>query len=156
VQELAEPPAVHGSVQPREDPEAFAWKVLASCWQGDRATFNSTHAPYSVLHRTPFRHYSGRDAVFDYYQGLRAVIGELRFSVDNVASQPFSHNGIDIAVRWTVSGIHNGEILGVPATGKPIFILGVTHWHCIADHVAIETTIFDDLAVLSQTQVGPM
>jgi hypothetical protein len=38
-------------------------------------------------------------------------------------------------------------------TGKPMFVMGVTHWRCIKDHVAIESTIFDDLAVLSQTMV---
>jgi predicted ester cyclase len=137
-------------VLPRDDPDAFALRVLSSCWHGDRETFNSTHAPYTALHRTPFRHYSGRDAVFDYYQQLRSVLGNVRLSVDHVASQPFSSNGSDIAVRWTVSGTHEGDMMGVAPTGKAILILGVTHWHCIADHIAIETTIFDDLAVLSQ------
>ena len=40
--------------------------------------------------------------------------------------------------------------MGVPPTGKPIYILGVTHWRCIAGRIAIEMTVFDDLAVLSQ------
>ena len=138
---------------PRDDPEGFAWRVIGSCWSGDRETFESTHAPYSVLHRSPFRHYSGRKDVFEYYQHLRDVVGDARFSVDHVASQPFSDNGIDIAVRWSAAGYHQAEVSGVKATGKPMFILGVTHWRCITDHVAIESTIFDDLAVLSQTMV---
>ncbi len=138
-------------VTPRSDPEAFAWRVLTSCWRGDRALFDTTHAPYSVLHRSPMRHYSGRDQVFDYYQNLRRILGDAAFSVDHVASQPFADNGIDIAVRWTAAGHHEGEVLGVAPTGKPMFILGVTHWRCIADRIAIEMTVFDDLAVLSQT-----
>lgn len=140
-------------VLPRENPETFAWKVLASCWRGDKATFDTTHAPYSVMHRSPFRHYSGRDAVFEYYQSLRKILGQIYFSVDHVSSQPFSHNGVDIAVRWTATGTHDGAVMGVDPTGKPMLILGITHWHCIADHIAIESTIFDDLAVLSQTLV---
>jgi len=141
------------AVTPGQDPEAFAWRVLNSCWTGDRATFDSTHAPYSVLHRSPMRHYSGRDEVFAYYQSLRAILGHVHFSVDHIASQPFSENGVDIAVRWTATGTHDGEVMGVAPTGKPMFILGVTHWRCIAGRIAAEMTVFDDLAVLSQTLV---
>jgi predicted ester cyclase len=138
------------AVDPVEDPTAFAWRVLTACWTGDRATFDTVHAPYCVLHRSPFRHYSGRAAVFDYYQSLRQIIGDLRFCVDHVATQPLSTNGIDIAVRWSVSGTHAGAVMGVAPTGRPIYILGVTHWRCIAGRIAIEMTVFDDLAVLSQ------
>lgn len=153
LQRVEVPAAPAGAILPSKNPEAFAWKVLASCWTGDKQTFDSMHAPYSVMHRSPFRHYSGRDAVFDYYQQLRSILGHVHFSVDHVSSQPFSENGTDIAIRWTAAGTHDGEVMGVAPTGKPMFIMGVTHWHCIADHIAIEQTIFDDLAVLSQTLV---
>ncbi len=137
-------------LDPADDPTAFAWRVHTACWTGDRGTFDTVHAPYCVLHRSPFRHYSGRAAVFDYYQSLRQIIGDLRFSVDHVATQSLSTNGVDIAVRWSVSGMHAGAVMGVPPTGLPIYILGVTHWRCIAGRIAIEMTVFDDLAVLSQ------
>ena len=138
---------------PREDPEGFAWHVLNSCWSGDWETFENTHAPYSVLHRSPMRHYSGRDQVFGYYQNLRRVLGHVHFSVDHIATQPFGDDGVDIAVRWTAAGLHEGEVEGIGPTGKPMFIMGVTHWRCIAGRIAIEMTVFDDLAVLSQTLV---
>ena len=138
------------AIDPAEDPEAFAWRVLTACWTGDRDTFNTAHAPYCVLHRSPFRHYSGRNEVFDYYQSLRGIVGDVSFSVDHIATQPLSTNGVDIAVRWSVAGTHAGAVMGVPPTGKPIYILGVTHWRCIAGRIAIEMTVFDDLAVLSQ------
>jgi len=148
------PESADRPVTPRDDPTAFAWRVLRSCWRGDRDLFDTTHAPYSVLHRSPLRHYSGRGEVYDYYQNLRRIMGDAHFSVDHVASQPFAGNGIDIAVRWTATGEHQGDVLGIKATGKPLFIMGVTHWRCINDRISAEMTIFDDLAVLSQTLVG--
>ena len=153
VRQVEPPEDQPGLCLPRDNPEAFAWRVIGSCWSGDRDIFETTHAPYSVLHRSPFRHYSGRNDVFDYYQHLREVVGDAKFSVDHVASQPFSDNGIDIAVRWTAAGYHEAEVSGMKPTGKPMFVMGVTHWRCITEHVAIESTIFDDLAVLSQTMV---
>ena len=149
----ADLPAAGEAVSPRGDPEAFARRVLRSCWMGNKALFDTMHAPYSVMHRSPMRHYSGRDDVFAYYESLRDIIGDAHFSIDHVASQPFSDAGVDIAVRWTVAGLHESEVMGVAATGKPLFILGVTHWRCIEDRITAEVTVFDDLAVLSQTLV---
>jgi predicted ester cyclase len=145
------PSDIDRPISPREDPEAFAWRVLASAWNGDQMTFDEMHAPYSVLHRSPLRHYSGRHEAYAYYQSLRKILGSVQFSVDHVASQPFSENGIDIAVRWTVAGSHEGEVMGIAPTGKPLFIMGVSHWRCINDRISAEMTVFDDLAVLSQT-----
>jgi predicted ester cyclase len=147
------PDGVNQSVSPRDDPAAFAWRVLNSCWRGDREAFDTTHAPYSVLHRSPLKHYSGRGDVYGYYQNLRRIMGDVHFSVDHIASQTFAENGVDIAVRWTATGEHRGEVLGVKPTGKPMFIMGVTHWRCVNDRISAEMTIFDDLAVLSQTLV---
>lgn len=146
-------PDIDKPVSPHDNPEGFAWRVLHSCWNGDRDAFESTHAPYTALHRSPLTHYSGRGQIYDYYQNLRRIVGDARFSVDHIASQPFGQNGTDIAVRWTAAGFHEGEVLGVKPTGKPMFILGITHWRCVNNHIAVEKTIFDDLAVLSQTLV---
>lgn len=137
-------------VSPRVDPESFAWRVLTASWAGDADRFLATHSPYSVLHRSPLRHYSGNRSVFDYYQTLATAMGDIKISVDHVASQPFAGNGIDIAVRWSATGYHKAPIVGVEATDKPLFIMAVTHWRCIADRISAEWTIFDDLAVLSQ------
>ncbi len=150
VSDVAPPDSVESVVSPIDDPEAFAWRALWAVWTGNKAVFDTLHAPYCVLHRSPFRHYSGRDEVFGYYAELREILGHASFSVDHVATQPFETNGIDIAVRWTAAGMHEGEVMGVKPTGKPMFIMGVTHWRCIAGRIAIEMTVFDDLAVLSQ------
>ncbi len=147
---VALPDSVAARVDPRQDPTAFAWHALWSAWSGNRAAFDALHAPYCVLHRSPFRHYSGRGDVFSYYETLRGILGPASISIDHVATQPFSTNGIDIAVRWTAAGTHEGEVMGVAPTGKPMYLLGVTHWRCIAGRITSEITVFDDLAVLSQ------
>ncbi|MEM9400941.1 MAG: ester cyclase [Pseudomonadota bacterium] len=143
-------PTASGAESPEQDPTAFAWRTLQGLWTGDKALVDAAYAPYCVLHRSPFDHHSGRDALFAYYQDLRKVLGDTRFSVDHIAVQSSDSNGTDIAVRWTVAGTHEGELRGVKPTGKPVYILGATHWRCIAGRIAVEVTVFDDLAVLSQ------
>lgn len=147
----AAPSAAEEPVSPIADPEAFAWRALRSCWSGERQTFESLYAPYCVLHRSPLDHHSGREALFDYYQALSRALGGAVVSVDHVATQAFEGDGVDIAVRWTAAGRHENELVGAQPSGNPLFILGVTHWRCVAGRIASEITVFDDLALLSQT-----
>jgi len=148
----ASPPATAAEpASPGADPEAFAWRALSACWAGDRRTFDALYAPYCVLHRSPVDYCSGRDELLSYYRTLDRALGGATVSVDHVAAQPFAGDGVDIAVRWTAAGHHEGQLLGVEPGGNPLFILGVTHWRCIAGRIAVEMTVFDDLALLSQT-----
>lgn len=135
---------------PLDDPERFAWRTLVSAWANDAKTFFDCHAPYSVLQRSPVQHFSGREAVLGYYAGLAQAIGDACVSVDHVAALPFADNGVDIAVRWTASGIHSGRLHGIEPTQMPVLILAITHWRCLAGRIVAEWTIFDDVALLSQ------
>lgn len=147
---LESPAPASSEASPVEDPAAFAWRALAGCWLGDRATFDATHAPYCVLHRSPVLQVSGRDDVYGHYRLLGDALGAARLSVDHVASRAHAQGGIDIAARWSLSATHEGPIQGVAASGKALFILGATHWNCVAGRIARETTVFDELAVLGQ------
>jgi len=152
VMQASPPAATADTASPATNPEAFAWRALRACWSDDRKTFDALYAPYCVLHRSPADYYSGRDQLLSYYQTLNRALGGASVSVDHVAAQPFA-GGVDIAVRWTAAGRHEGKLLNVEPGGKPLFILGVTHWRCIAGRIAVEMTVFDDLALLSQTMV---
>jgi predicted ester cyclase len=138
-------------VDPLADPERFAQQVIANNWShGVTASVESSYAPYAVQHRSPIEVYSGRDAVSGHYRNLRDAIDVYGVSVDHVAVQPADSQGLRIAVRWTVAGRHCGDYQGVAASGKPVFVLGASHWHIEAGRIAQEWTIFDSLAVLSQ------
>ncbi|MCP4047840.1 MAG: ester cyclase [Gammaproteobacteria bacterium] len=133
---------------------AFAGKILGQCWQGgDMAALNQFYAPYCVLHRAPLQRYSGREATLDHYGDWRRALPNAELSIDHVCSQPFDTNSQRIAVRWSVAAHHQGELAGQPGTGKPVYIMGVTHWHLVEGRIAAEWTIFDELAVLAQTLV---
>lgn len=133
------------------DADAFAGGLLTALWD-ERATEKAQHcyAPYAVLHRSPIERHSGREAVIAHYAGLNRAFGNPRVSLDHVACQPFGSNGWDVAARWSLAGEHAGAFAGVAATGNPVFVLGVSHWRVVAERVAAEWTVFDQLAVLGQ------
>lgn len=136
---------------PGTDAEKFAAMVLNSLWSnGDTETIAAAYAPYAVLHRSPVSHHSGRGAIDWHYAGLRNAINVAGVAIDHVAVQPCQPNGLSIAARWSVAGTHSGEFLGCPATGKPVYILGASHWRVIADRIVADWTVFDGVGVLSQ------
>jgi predicted ester cyclase len=129
----------------------FALQVLANSWKsGSDATTSAAYAPYVVAHRSPIELYSGRESVAAHYAGLRAAVEVDGITVDHVAVQPADEAALKVAVRWSASGRHVGDYLGVAATNRPVFLMGETHWRIESGRIAVEWTVFDGLGVLSQ------
>jgi predicted ester cyclase len=132
----------------------FAERVLKSCWlTGKREALESAYAPYAVLQRAPLHIHSGRDQLIEHFAGWRSALPGASLKVDHVCSQPFDGKNQRIAVRWSVAGIHEGELADMPASGKPVYIVGVTHWVLVDGRIVREWTVFDELAVLAQTLI---
>ena len=133
------------------DETRLATEFLATQWaSADIPTRWDRYAPYAVLHRSPVERYSGRDAIAGHCESARRAFGDPRVSLDHVACQPFGGGGLDIAARWTLAGSHADAFAGTAATGKPLFVLGVSHWRTAAGRIVAEWTVFDQLAVLGQ------
>jgi predicted ester cyclase len=144
----ASPP---GLVDARADTEEFSRQLLTALWQsGDSSMLEAAFAPYAVLHRSPIEIVSGRDSIIAYHAGLRDAFDVSATSVDHVMEQPAGNNATHVATRWALSGKHVGEFLGAKATGRPVYILGVTHRRIVDGRIAVEWTVFDSLGVLSQ------
>ena len=133
------------------DPQQFSQQVLNALWMTDSSTtIESAYAPYSVMHRSPIEIISGRAAIAKHYADLRGAFDCSAASVDHIAVQAAGDHTHHIAARWAVCGMHVGEYLGVAATGKPVYIMGVTHRRIVDGRIAVEWTVFDSLGVLSQ------
>ena len=148
----AEPLTVTPGLDAAEaDETRLATEFLATQWaSADIPTRWNRYAPYAVLHRSPVERYSGREAIAGHYESVRRAFGDPRISLDHVARQPFGRDGRDVAARWTLTGSHADTFAGIAATGKPVFILGVSHWRTMAGRIVAEWTVFDQLAVLGQ------
>ena len=124
--------------------------LLANWMSGDAATLDSAYAPYAVMHRSPVETVSGRESIASHYTRLRKAFNIAGASVDHVCSQVGGSNVHHVASRWAVCGEHQGDYLGISATGKPVYILGVTHRRIVDGRIAVEWTVFDSLGVMAQ------
>ncbi len=126
-------------------------QVLQAQWvSGDAAILDAAYSHYAVLHRSPVEIVSGKAAIESHYAQLRRAFHVDATSIDHVCEQSAGEDADHVATRWTLCGEHVGDFLGVPATGKPVFIMGVTHRRIVNRRIAVEWTVFDSLGVLAQ------
>jgi steroid delta-isomerase-like uncharacterized protein len=62
---------------------------------------------------------------------LRRAFPDIQYRIDDIVTTPDK-----IILRWNAQGTHQGEYLGVPATGRPMSYSGITLYDLRGDRVA--------------------
>ena len=63
--------------------------------------------------------------------------------------------GDRVAYRWTYRGTHQGELMGIPPTGREVTITGITIDRISGGRIQEEWNNFDQLGLLQQLGVVP-
>ena len=133
----------------------FALTNLRNFWiDADDKLLAAQCAPYAVLHDSaPLA--SGYDAIRAHSAMLRRAFKNVALTVDHVCVVPRDSDTTDVAVRWTLDARHVGELWGLAGSGRSVTVLGITHWHLVANRIAAEWSIYDRLDVLTQVLRAP-
>jgi steroid delta-isomerase-like uncharacterized protein len=92
---------------------------------------------------------TGLDGLRDRVQAIISGFGE-RFTVEDVVAE-----GDRVVVRWTGSGTHVGEFMGIPPTGKSFTIAGIDVYRVADGKLAEHWHVVDQLALLGQLGLLP-
>jgi steroid delta-isomerase-like uncharacterized protein len=63
--------------------------------------------------------------------------------------------GEHVTTRWIGRGTHNGELMGVAPTGRPIAVDAITVFRVADGKIAEEWTVWDALGLLQQVGAVP-
>ena len=89
-------------------------------------------------------------------QAMAEVISVYQQGADGVWTiEEIFSAGDRVVVRWTGTGTHVGEINGVPATGNPIRVDGITIHRMRGGKIAETWQVWDTLSLLQQIGVIP-
>ncbi len=80
----------------------------------------------------------------------RGAFPDMRMSIDDMTAE-----GDRVALRWTARGTNTGEMMGMPATGKPATVTGIVINRLAGGKIAEGWTNFDALGMLQQLGVIP-
>ena len=121
-----------------------AWNARAFA---DAAT---RYSPDAVAHWPGLREASGPRGIAQLMIGLLASIPDGLFRVEHVAHAQES-DGVVVAVRWRLDGSSSpfGAIGAMPA-GRPVAMIGMSHYRFDSDAIVEEWSVFDDVAVMVQ------
>jgi steroid delta-isomerase-like uncharacterized protein len=92
-----------------------------------------------------------RDGVVELFRTYKAAFPDLRFTAEDVLP-----SGDKVVARVRITGTHQGELLGIPATGKPVAVQAIDIIRFGDDGLAHEHWgVLDAMAMMQQLGVVP-
>jgi steroid delta-isomerase-like uncharacterized protein len=82
--------------------------------------------------------------------GFRAAFPDLAYTIDDQIAE-----GDKVASRWTFRGTHQGEFMGIPATGKAVAVTGITIDRIAGGQIVEHWRETDILGLLQQLGAPP-
>jgi len=109
--------------------------------------FDDILAQDYVLHPEGAR---GADGLKEMVEGYHSALSGLQVTID----QQFSA-GDFVATRFTISGTHDGDLMGTPPTGRDVAFTAITISRCEGGRIAEEWEIADTMSLLGQVGALP-
>ena len=90
-------------------------------------------------------------------EGLKRVAGMFRAAFPDLTltAEDMVAEGDLITVRWSSTGTHKGELMGIPATGKTVNISGMDMMRMKDGKIVEHWGIMDDLGMMQQLGLIP-
>jgi predicted ester cyclase len=112
--------------------------------QGRREAIAEMVAPDAVIHDGNIDA-SGPEGFYPFYDRLRAALSEIHVNVQDTFAE-----GDKLCVRWSCTGKHTGDGLGVAPTGKTIHVTGISILRVAGDLLVEGWQNWDMLGILEQ------
>jgi steroid delta-isomerase-like uncharacterized protein len=103
-----------------------------------------------TVERFPDQTCRGVEEIGSYFENVFAAIPDWHIEIVALAEQ-----GDDVFVQWHMTGTHNGLLLGVAPTGKPLAIDGIDHFVIRDGKVVSNFVIVDQMQYARQIGMMP-
>lgn len=136
---------------PLDTLDGWARHVFHNLWNLKRFDWlDRYYAPDAVVHGGGGRVASGIRNIGALLLHIQTAIPDGVLRVEHICHSDES-DGTIVAVRWVYEGTTApGGVLGECPTGRPVFMMGISHMRFVDDRIAEEWMIFDELGVLTQ------
>jgi len=139
---------------PPPDPEAnkaLERRVFEEIWnQGLLDVADEVFAPDSILHLGT-DDVQGPEGFKEYVAGYRAAFPDIHWTVEDQIAE-----GEMVVTRLTGTGTHQGELMGIPATGLPITATAIATVRIAQGKIQESWSSWDALGLMQQLGVMPM
>ncbi|MBI3287464.1 MAG: ester cyclase [Chloroflexi bacterium] len=133
----------------QENKDRFRRAFEALFNEGNLAVADELFDPNFLGHAppNPIRGPQGLKQTVDMY---RKALPDLHLTIEDQIAQ-----GDRLANRWTARGTHRGELMGIPPTGKPVTLTGITINRWAGGKIVEGWTEINLMGVMQQLGVVP-
>ena len=114
-------------------------------WEGKLGVIDELVAPDYVGHDPAQPEMHGPEGIKEFITGYLAGFPDGRITIDGQLAE-----GDMVATRWTGRGTHQGELMGIPPTGKQVTVSGITISRVKNGKVVEEWSNWDTLGMMEQ------
>jgi len=125
-------------------------RVGVEPWEGNIGVIDELVAADYVGHDPAQPEMHGPEGIKGFVTSYLAAFPDGKITIDDQLAE-----GDLVATRWTGRGTQQGELMGIPATGKEVTISGITISRVKNGKVVEEWSNWDTLGMLQQLGVVP-
>jgi steroid delta-isomerase-like uncharacterized protein len=126
--------------------KAVVHRLIDGFWNAGQADdFDEVFAPDYVDHNPAPGQSPDREGFRQFAGALRTALPDMHSSVDDLVAE-----GDRVAWRYSLQATHTGPLLGIPATGKPITMTGISIDRFAGGQIVERWSELDTLGLLSQ------
>jgi steroid delta-isomerase-like uncharacterized protein len=134
---------------PLEENKALARRYLEGVWnEGNLALIDELLTPKYVFYDPASPGPMDREGFKQFVRMYRSAFPDAQYTIEDLIAE-----GDEVAVRYTGGGTHQGELLGIPATGKSVTMNGIDIVRITGSKIEEERINYDALGLLQQ--LGP-
>ena len=133
-----------------EENKAIVRRYIEQIWNKGRLDLFEEFIAKDVVPHSP----TGRSDA----ETMKGAVTAIRDAFPDLSGTFDNDIAVDdkVVARWTVSGTHQGEFLGVPATGKEVTWSGITIFRLTGAKIVEFWAQSDDLGLMQQLGVVAM
>ena len=134
-----------------EENKAVSRRIIEECFnQGNLALIDELHTADYVDHDAPPALANGPEGMKQLIGMYRAAFPDVHIIIDDILAE-----GDKVALRWTATGTHQGELMGIPPTNKKVTITGMDINRLAGGKIAEHWGNFDQMGMMQQLGVIP-
>ena len=124
-------------------------RYIEEVWnKGNLAVAEEVFAPTFVDHDPRYPGIVSLDHLKQFFTAFRAAFPDLRTNVEDLLAE-----GDKVLLRYSWTGTHKGEFLGIAPTGKRVMVMGLALYRFADGKVVEAWANADDLGLLRQLGV---
>jgi steroid delta-isomerase-like uncharacterized protein len=135
---------------PIEESKAIVRRFFEQVWnKGNLDVIDETHADGYVLH-DPTGDIQGTEGLKQFVMVYRTAFPDFHVTIEDEIAE-----GDMVVLRWTVTGTHKAELMGIPPTNKRVTMTGITMGRIASRKILEAWNSLDALGMMQQLGVIP-